>query len=133
MIEILVDKIVTQNGATFGISTKDTTIKSNLSLIFDELDLYIFNATIKNNQKEGFHTFETFQQFIVYINYEPILGISIQFIDFNNEDDIALDEYLILKEKKWIQSDREKIMQLYSEIKETNNNFSKLVELPHYL
>jgi hypothetical protein len=55
-----------------------------------------------------------------------------KFMDFQNNDDIALDEYNILKENNWKSEDLQRIMEYYTEVKESKLNNAILVDLKSF-
>ena len=132
MTEILVDTLIIEGETTFGISTTEKCINQTVTLILGEKGIEALNKIYKETNDEGFHTFDKFKQFVVCINYYPVLGISLKFINYNNNDDAALDDYLILKDKSWTEFDRNKIMELYLETKNYKGSDAKLVDLQSF-
>ncbi len=130
MTELFVNYISNDTGSSFGICTSEKCLSKNMNIIFDEQGRQDLENGIKNNSKDGFHSFGSFCQFVIYLNYVPFLGITLKFIDFKYDNDIALDEYLSLKEHGWAKSDRDKIMQEFFKIKNTKHDLAKLVFEP---
>ena len=127
MTDIFVNDIVEDNGIIHGLAVLNNTVLKNINLIYSSNKLTDILALIKNPPKEGFYFFDKFCQYVVFVQQQPVLGLSMKFTDFQNNDDLALDEYLVLKEKQWQQQDREKIMQLFHDIKTKSNETGNLI------
>lgn len=127
MTDIFVNNIYHDNEIINGVAILNHTVLKDLSIIYSGNKLDNLNLLIKSSPKDPFYFFDKFCQFNTFFQYDPTLGLSLKFTDFQNNDDLALDEYLVLKEKQWQQQDREKIMRLYHEIKTSNPTKANLV------
>lgn len=116
MIKIPVNHIYEQDGVINGICALNETVVDTLKIIYPTKDRAILNEVAKR-PNESSYFLDKFCQFIVKFQYEPKAGYSLKFIDFNGDMDIALDEYLILQDKGWEKQDRDRIMELFSQIK----------------
>lgn len=130
MTDIFVNEILEDNGVTHGIAVWDKTVLKNIHILYSGKMLTNILALISNPPKEGLYFFDKFCQYVVFVQQQPILGLTMKFTDYQNNDDLALDEYLILKEKDWQQQDREKIMKLYHEIKTQKHDTAQFVVEP---
>jgi hypothetical protein len=126
-MDIFVNDIIDDNGVTHGIAVWNKTVLKNINLIYSGNKLTKILSLIENPPKEGFYFFDKFCQYVVFVHQQPVLGLSMKFTDFQNNDDLALDEYLLLKEKQWQQHDREKIMQLFHDIKTKSHDNGNLI------
>jgi hypothetical protein len=128
MENIFVNKILEENNVIRGIAVWDDTILKNIHILFkgDKVLQHILNL-INNPPEEGFHFYDKFCQFIVSVERHPNLGLIMEFMDYQDNDDTALDSYLTMKEKEWPQKEREDIMELYHHIKTQNHSNAQLV------
>jgi hypothetical protein len=118
MQSIYVNKIIENNGITHGIAVSDRTVTKTIDNIFTDNVLAYFRHLLTNPPLQPFYTFDNFCQFVVYLQYYPTLGWTIKFSNFNNNIDLAFEEYVELRNKGWTQSDRDKIMEMFNEIKD---------------
>ena len=126
MKEIFVNTIYEQDNIVYGVAVHDHTVWKNLETIYSEIVFKVLETKIKF-QPEPFYSFDKYCQFVTYINFVPDLGLSMKFIDFENDTDKALEEYTILKTKSWTKEQIQKIMKLHIEIKETNSEIAILI------
>lgn len=119
MKPIYVNNTYTQDNLFNGVAVLDKTVWKNLKNIYPD---HIYQALKQkvNSGKEPFYSYDKYCQFVIYLQYQPVLGLSLKFIDFYNNTDYALDEYNLLKEIGWTAPEIEKIMKLFTEIKENN-------------
>ena len=126
MKEIYVNTVYEQDNIINGVAVHDHTVWKNLRNIYSDIVFKVLETKIKL-QPEPFHSFDKYCQFVTYIEFVPDLGLSMKFIDFENDTDKALEEYTILKTKSWTKEQIEKIMNLHIEIKETNSEIATLI------
>jgi hypothetical protein len=126
MKEIYVNNIYKQDNILNGVAVRDKTVWKNLKNIYSDTVYKILETKI-NHRPEPFYSFDNYFQFVIFIQFEPELGLSMKFIDFDNNTDNALDEYNNLKANGWTKEQIEKIMKLFLEIKESNKEKAVLI------
>ena len=133
MKEIFVNNIQEINGVKHGYAVIDETIYEDLNIILSSAGFQALNS-VAYISPEGLHFFERFCQFIIYGNFEPNVGWSLQISDYHKDLDIALDEYLELTGKGWNEKDRNKIMKLFQEIQDDKEeeNIARMVIKVHH-
>jgi len=121
-MEIYVDDIIEDNGLIRAVAIDHKTVIKNLEVMLGEMKMRGLLTGIKNRANEPSYFVTQFHQFVVYFQYDPNpnLGMHIEFMDFQNDDDIALDRYLVFKEKNWDEVARLKVMESYHQIKQNN-------------
>lgn len=130
MTDIFVNDIIEDNGVTHGIAVLDKTVLKNIKIVYSGKMLATILALINTPPQEGLYFFDKFCQYVVYFQQQPDLGLTMKLTDYQNNDDLALDEYLVLKQKDWLQQDREKIMELFHEIKTQKHDTAQFVVDP---
>lgn len=126
-LEIFINHIEKEGETIHGIAAWNKTVEENLNIIFrGDKALHDLKFLIKN-LKEPFYTFARFCQFVVYIQYQPVLGLTMVLTDFKNDTDAALDYYKQLREKDWNKADVDKILSIFQEIQNDKTNIAKLV------
>lgn len=130
MTDIFVNEIIKDNGVTYGIAVWDKTVLKNINIIYSGAMLTNILSLLNNPPSEGLYFFDRFCQYVVFVQQEPYYGLTMKFTDYQNNDNLALDEYLKLKQKDWLQRDREKIMELYHEIKTQKHDTAQFVVEP---
>lgn len=129
MKELFVNQIVEQGGVTHGIIGEDRLVKKNLYAIYSKEKvaklLVIFSDPINDS-----YFFDRFCQYIIYVQYQPTIGLSMKISDFKDDIDLALDEYRKLQIKGWAQADIDKIMKLVQEIGKNKKDWAKLIIQP---
>ena len=129
MKKIFINSIVEQNGVTHGMAVVDKTIKENFQIVYTEGQIRgLAGYMQQNNGTVPFYSFDRFCQYIIYLQFQPFgVGFSMKITDFKNDIDLALGEYSELKEKGWLQSDRDKIMQIFQEIQKDPESVAEMV------
>jgi hypothetical protein len=130
MKQIYVNKIYDDNGVTHGAAGADKTAIKNIPIVFAEPYFKIITTLLSNPPAEGFHTIDRYCQYIVLTELNPLLGLSMKVSDFHNNLDAALDEYTELKGKEWSQQARDKIMKLFTEIKDNPTDIAEMIIEP---
>ena len=126
MKPIYVNNTYTQDNLFNGVAVFDKTVWKNLKNIYPD---HIYQALKQkvNSGEEPFYSYDKYCQFVIYLQYQPVLGLSLKFIDFDNNIDYALDEYNLLKKTGWTNQEIEKIMKLFTEIKESNTETGEFI------
>lgn len=118
MKKLYVNEITNTNTVLVGISAQDSMVLNNFKTIHGET---LTNKLLKkSNQTKEFYIIERAYQF-VYILRKSELGLSMEFIDFKNNIDSALDEYISRNNNNWEKEDLDKIARLATEIIEDKN------------
>ena len=126
-LEIFINHTEIDGETIHGIAAWDKTVEENLNIILrNDKALEGIKHLIKNS-KDPFYTFTRFCQFVVYIQYQPILGLSMVLTDFKNNTDAALEHYQELRDKDWNKSDVDKILSIFQDIQNDKTNIAKLV------
>lgn len=127
MKELFVNTITEDhNGIIHGIAASDKNVIKCLHTIYGDKTVVLL-VKIKEAPNEAFYFFDKFCQFIIYFQYFPSLGLSMKFTDLENNYDLALDEYLDLLKMEWKKEDRDKITQLFEEIKKSHLEKATLI------
>ena len=126
MKEIYVNAIYEQDNLINAVAVHDTTVLKNLKNIYSDIGYNVLQEKIKL-QPETFYSFDKYCQFVTFIQFIPKFGLSMKFINFENETDKALDEYNVLKANGWTKEQTEKILKIHIEIKETNSETAVLI------
>jgi hypothetical protein len=111
MKQIYANTIVEQDGVTHGIAGLDKTIVENLGIMYKS---GMAQAIIQQFAKapDAAYFFDQFCQFVVYVQFQRGIGLSMKISDFHGNTDLALDEYKKLQSKGWRKEDTDKIMKL---------------------
>ena len=129
MKELFVNQIVEQGGITHGIAGEDRLVKKNMYVIYPREKvtklLGIFSHPVNPS-----YFFDRFCQYIIYVQYQPGIGLSMKVSDFKGDIDLALDEYRKLHIKGWSQADLDKIMRLVQDVTKNKNDWAKLIVRP---
>ncbi len=126
-LEIFINHIEKEGETIHGIAAWDKTVEQNLNIIFrNDKALDGIRYLIKTS-KDPFYTFTRFCQFVVYIQYQPILGLLMKLSDFKNDTDAALEYYKDLRENEWNKADVDKILSIFQDIQNDRTNIAKLV------
>jgi len=126
-LQIFINHIEKEGETIHGIAAWNKTVEENLNIIFrNDKALDGIRYLIKTS-KDPFYTFARFCQFVVYIQYQPFLGLSMKLTDFKNDTDAALEYYKDLRDKNWNKSDTDKIMEIFEDIKNDKKNIARLV------
>jgi hypothetical protein len=126
MKTLFVTEIVEQNGVSHGIVGQDSLVKKNMYLIYPKSMVDRLMA-IFSHQTEASYFFDRFCQYVIYIQYQPGIGLSMKISDYKGNADLALDEYRILQEKGWNQADIEKIMKIFQEIGKNKKDWARII------
>ena len=124
--QIPVNEIIEQEGVIHGLVVLDKTAKEVLPIIFTKNQLLGMVGKMQT-KNEPFYTFSRYCQYVVYTQFDPVLAFTIKISDYSNNLDIALDEYSVLKNKGWLQSDRDNIMKVFQNIKDNPNEKAEMV------
>jgi hypothetical protein len=130
MKPIYVNHIIEQNGITHGIAALDKTVLEDIDLIYTGKMLQVVKQLISTVTAEPFYFFDRFCQFVIYLQYQPVLGLSLKVSDYHNDVNAALDEYNILSANQWQKKDRDKILQLFQEIQKSNEVAEMIIKDP---
>jgi hypothetical protein len=125
-LEVFVNRIIKEGNAVHGYTVFDNTVFENLRIIYSGKLLEGITYLIKNS-KDSFYTFDRFCQYIIYLQFQPALGLTLKFSDYKNDTDAALEEYKLLRDNNWRKEDTDKIMKIFQEILEDKNNTARLV------
>jgi hypothetical protein len=116
MTQIPVNIIYDQDGVTHGVCALDQTVIDTLRIIIPtKIDL-LFKELGKDPLQDRYF-FDKFCQFVVYFSYVHGVGMTLSFMDFGDNVDTALDDYLIRQDKGWSKGDRDAIINLSSKIR----------------
>lgn len=125
-LKIYVNEIIHEGIITHGIVVLKSTIYEDIDIIYKGKIKDFLISMIKNS-KEAFYSFDRFCQYVIYLQFQPILGLSIKISDFKNDTDAALDEYMSLRIKDWLKKDTDIIMKIFQEIKNDKTNTARMV------
>ena len=126
-LEIFINHLENEGVIQHGIAALDKTVEENLNIIFNNNQTLSGIKQLIKTSNLPFYTFTRFCQFVVYIQFEPVLGLSMKLTDFKNNTDAALEYYNDLMDNNWNKSDRDKILKIFSDIKKDKENTAKLV------
>lgn len=126
-LEIYINHIEKEGETIHGIAAWDKTVEENLSIIFRNDKVLEGIRYLIKNSAQPFYTFTRFCQFIIYIQFQPTLGLSMKLTDFNNNIDSALEYYSDLKNKEWKKEDIDKILTIFQDIQNDRKNIAKMV------
>ena len=127
MKKVFVNQIMEENGILHGIAALDKTIKEDLPIIYPSKKLQILEKLQATHHPNSVYSFDRYCQFVVYLQYQPILGFSIKLSDYKNNIDAALDEYSILRGKGWLKEDIDKIMTIFQDIKDNPADLAEMI------
>lgn len=109
--------------------------------IIEDMEI-LFSKTVQNNIKllitneptksDGFHFFTRVCQFVVYFQYRPLTGISIELLYFGTSDNVndTFDYMLKLRKAGWEDNTRDEILELAHKIKkEKHETWFEIAEL----
>lgn len=129
MKELFVNEIIEQIGVTHGIVGEDRLVKKNLYAIYPK-DKVEKIMTIFSHPTDASYFFDGFCQYVIYVQYQPGIGLSMKISDYKGDIDLALDEYRKLQEKGWNQADIDKIMKIFQQISKNKKDWAKLTVQP---
>jgi hypothetical protein len=132
MKELFVNEIIEQNGITHGIAGEDRLVKKNLYVMYPK-DKVTKIMAIFSGPVDASYFFEGFCQYVVYVQYQPGIGLSMKISDFKGDTDLALDEYRTLQVKGWSQTDIDKIMGIIQRIAKNKKDWAKITVQPLHL
>ena len=130
MKKIFVNSIQESKNLTLGMAMFDSTIEESLKVLYKPMEIEVMKGLAKElASKGGAHFFKAFGQYVVLVQLwgksQP-MGV-VKFMDFKNNWDFALDEYIRYEQNN---VSTETKNQLMIEFKKINDNKNiELVEL----
>ena len=126
MKQLFVNQIIAQDGVTHGVAGLERTVRKNLYTMYSnskvEKLLQLFAQA-----PEGAYFFDQFCQYVVYVQHQPVLGLSMKISDFHKDTDLVLEEYSNLRGKGWKKEDTDKIMKICQAIEVYKGEQAELV------
>ena len=119
MPTIFVNHTREENEVIHGIAVWEHTVKKDLEIMYSGKGFTLKNIEfLKQNppHPDGFHFISRYFQFVVLYQYNTTTGSSLQFSDYQNDLDKALEEYTLLLKMGWREEDRNNIMKIFQEI-----------------
>jgi hypothetical protein len=127
MSVIYVNEILIEHNINSGLVVSNKTAMKNIDIIFEGNKRTELKTLIKSKPADPFYLFARHSQYVIYLQYERFLGLSMRVYDFNSDIDSALDEYLAIKEKEWKEEDRATIIRLFQETQADKSKLAKMV------
>ena len=127
MKQLFANQIIEQGGIVQGLVILDRTAHENLPIIFTGNALSYIKSLIERPPADGFYTLDRFCQYIILTQYHPETRLSMKISDYNNNINVALDEYSELISKEWEKEDRDKIMRLFQIIEMDLDNRAEII------
>ena len=128
-IVVYVNYIYSEGKIDHGIAATENCIEKNFKKIFTPKDREVLIPMFKE-VRENFYFFNRFCQYVVYTQFQIDIGFTMKFTDYKSDLDTAIDEFKLLQENQWEESDIAKIMKIFDEIQLYKGNTCKMILEP---
>ena len=112
-MKLKVNQTLSEDGVDRHLIEEDYLVEENLKILGLNAQKIINSFTSKG---ESAYTFARIKQLVMIMRYDLSVGFSAEFIDFNNNIDHILDEYLDRESKSWNVEDLNRISEIALDI-----------------